>query len=255
MTQATVETIPCLSIRQPWPWLIMRPDLTDPIERERARAAGAVKNVENRDWPTKVRGRILIHASKTMTRDDYEACQLFVRGFDPDLADRIPAPADLPRGGIVGEAILTRCVEVHTSPWFCGTYGFVLPRSTPLPFMPYIGQLGFFTVPAFSLAHQLRDIEQRRPALPVPTVDEYFRIHYMCDPKPDEKPRRCRVCGCTDADCSGCIERTGEPCHWVAANLCSACAKRGAPPRGQLVQQLGAMSDAVAGRRIDEVTQ
>ena len=33
----------------------------------------------------------------------------------------------------------------------------------------------------------------------------------------------CRVCGCTDHDCSGCVEKTGEPCHWVAENLCSAC--------------------------------
>ena len=37
-------------------------------------------------------------------------------------------------------------------------------------------------------------------------------------------PRACRVCGCTDADCRGCIERTGEPCQWVEADLCSACA-------------------------------
>ena len=36
-------------------------------------------------------------------------------------------------------------------------------------------------------------------------------------------PRRCRVCGCTDADCSPCIARTGAPCWWVAADLCSAC--------------------------------
>ncbi len=36
--------------------------------------------------------------------------------------------------------------------------------------------------------------------------------------------RRCRVCECTDADCSGCIQRTGKPCHWVSADLCSACA-------------------------------
>jgi hypothetical protein len=33
----------------------------------------------------------------------------------------------------------------------------------------------------------------------------------------------CRVCGCTDDDCSGCIERTGQACYWVATNLCSAC--------------------------------
>lgn len=42
---------------------------------------------------------------------------------------------------------------------------------------------------------------------------------------PQEHPRSCRVCGCTDADCSACIERTGDPCFWVEADLCSACAK------------------------------
>lgn len=36
--------------------------------------------------------------------------------------------------------------------------------------------------------------------------------------------RKCRRCGCTDADCSGCIERTGRPCYWVEKDLCSACA-------------------------------
>jgi hypothetical protein len=34
----------------------------------------------------------------------------------------------------------------------------------------------------------------------------------------------CRVCGCTDEDCSDCVERTGEPCYWVGPDLCSACA-------------------------------
>ena len=34
--------------------------------------------------------------------------------------------------------------------------------------------------------------------------------------------RVCRECGCTDADCSGCIERTGAPCWWVELDLCSA---------------------------------
>lgn len=33
----------------------------------------------------------------------------------------------------------------------------------------------------------------------------------------------CRVCGCTDACCQACIERTGAPCHWVDPDLCSAC--------------------------------
>lgn len=37
--------------------------------------------------------------------------------------------------------------------------------------------------------------------------------------------RTCRLCGCTDNDCSQCIERTGERCYWLndKDNLCSAC--------------------------------
>ncbi|HUW31508.1 MAG TPA: hypothetical protein VM223_07830 [Planctomycetota bacterium] len=38
------------------------------------------------------------------------------------------------------------------------------------------------------------------------------------------KLQTCRVCGCTDDNCRGCIERTGGPCHWVEVDLCSACA-------------------------------
>ena len=33
----------------------------------------------------------------------------------------------------------------------------------------------------------------------------------------------CRVCGCTADDCASCVARTGEPCRWVEADLCSAC--------------------------------
>jgi hypothetical protein len=34
----------------------------------------------------------------------------------------------------------------------------------------------------------------------------------------------CRECGCTDDDCRQCVRRTGRPCSWAEANLCSACA-------------------------------
>lgn len=33
----------------------------------------------------------------------------------------------------------------------------------------------------------------------------------------------CVFCGCTQTDCSECIERTGEPCHWISEGICSAC--------------------------------
>lgn len=40
----------------------------------------------------------------------------------------------------------------------------------------------------------------------------------------DAAVRNCRVCGCSDIDCSACILRTGAPCLWVREDLCSACA-------------------------------
>ncbi len=33
----------------------------------------------------------------------------------------------------------------------------------------------------------------------------------------------CRVCGCTNLDCSQCIESTGTACHWIESDLCSRC--------------------------------
>ncbi len=35
-------------------------------------------------------------------------------------------------------------------------------------------------------------------------------------------PRACRICGCTDEH--PCKDAQGEPCAWVADDLCSACA-------------------------------
>lgn len=37
------------------------------------------------------------------------------------------------------------------------------------------------------------------------------------------KGRTCRVCGCTDEDCTPCIQRQGFPCYWTEVDLCSAC--------------------------------
>jgi hypothetical protein len=38
--------------------------------------------------------------------------------------------------------------------------------------------------------------------------------------------QKCRICGCTEDDCSVCIKRTGSPCYWVEPDLCSACTKK-----------------------------
>jgi hypothetical protein len=122
-----------LSIRQPWAWAILH----------------AGKDVENRDWPTNLRGGFSIHAAKGMSRNEYDDFVAFyeggIRQQHPELP-RCPPRAALERGGIVGQAELVACVRAHPSPWFAGKYGFVLAGVTPVPFRPLTGQLGFFAV-------------------------------------------------------------------------------------------------------------
>lgn len=123
-----------LSIRQPWAWLILH----------------AGKDIENRAWATRYRGRVLIHAAKGMSRAEFEEGLATAHGisathpFPEGLA--LPSPEEIERGGIVGSVEIVDCVNASRSPWFFGPYGFVLRDPQPLPFRPYRGQLGFFEV-------------------------------------------------------------------------------------------------------------
>lgn len=134
-----------LSIRQPWAWLIVRPDITDPIARKIAAGAGMIKLIENRDWSTRFRGRFLIHASAGMSRAEYDQAALFVHTCVHSCLE-LPAFVALDRGGIVGEAELVDVVDDSSSWWFFGHYGFVLRNTTPLPFRRCRGMLKFFEV-------------------------------------------------------------------------------------------------------------
>lgn len=118
-----------LSIRQPWAWLILN----------------AGKDIENRDWPTKVRGRVLVHAGRGMTHDEYDSAAWTLSGIRPDI--QLPPLKALERGGIVGSVQIIGCIEKSDSRWFFGRYGFALHDPRPLPFTPYRGELGFFNVP------------------------------------------------------------------------------------------------------------
>jgi len=124
-----------LSIRQPWAWLILH----------------GGKDIENRDWPTKRRGRVLVHASKGCTRDEYDDAFEFAFGMGERAplatARQMPTPHAIERGGIVGSVEIVGCVEDSDSRWFMGRYGFVLRDPQVLPFTPWRGQLGFFDAP------------------------------------------------------------------------------------------------------------
>jgi ParB/RepB/Spo0J family partition protein len=51
------------------------------------------------------------------------------------------------------------------------------------------------------------------------------------DDEAEASVRTCRMCGCTEADCSQCIAATGKPCSWVEGDpdLCTACVAAPAP--------------------------
>ena len=120
-----------LSIRQPWAFLIM----------------SGGKDIENRTWHTKFRGRFLVHAASGMTRHEFLSAFDFMaqRGIKPPF----PVPPDnLLRGGIIGTVELVDSVDHSDSPWYMGEKGFVLRDPRPLPFIPMKGRLGFFDVPA-----------------------------------------------------------------------------------------------------------
>ena len=136
-----------ISIRQPWAWLIVRPDIVGADARAAAYAAGLIKNIENRTWHTKVRGTVLVHASKGMTAGEYWDVYLWLEELG--LPITLPAIEDIQRCGIVGQVDIVDCVSDHPSVWKDpGQFGFVLANAVPLPFQPLKGMLRFFEVPA-----------------------------------------------------------------------------------------------------------
>lgn len=128
--QLSFEGIPAsgqvraLSIMQPWASLII----------------GYGKSIENRTWATQHRGPLLIHAGKKIDRAGYDLAWRL--GVD------VPAPDDLPRGGIIGQVELVDCVRDAVSPWaFPDCWHWRLESPRALPFEPCPGQMGLFWVP------------------------------------------------------------------------------------------------------------
>ena len=124
-----------ISIRQPWAWLIMY----------------GGKDIENRSWPTKVRGRVFIHAAKIASKREWRSAWDFVRQIAPDVWDKASLEiktGTIEHGGIIGSVEIIDCVDQSNSPWYMGIgkYGFVLRNPEPMPFEPMKGRLGFFKI-------------------------------------------------------------------------------------------------------------
>lgn len=126
-----------LSIRQPWGWFILH----------------GGKRIENRDWYTTYRGSVLLHAGKTWQTPEVMEDFRFASSIAQRAGAVLPS-TDLTRlkamcGHLIGRARIVDCVRASSSPWFFGTYGFVLDDVQPLAEpIPCKGALGFFDVSA-----------------------------------------------------------------------------------------------------------
>ncbi len=125
-----------LSIRAPWWWFILH----------------GGKDIENRDLPTKFRGKIYVHASRFFNLGDITIDSQFAagiaRGNGHAGAEFTYRQLKESGGCIVGTVDIVDCVKSSDSPWFFGDYGFVLanPVALKMP-IPFKGALGFFEVP------------------------------------------------------------------------------------------------------------
>ncbi len=117
-----------LSLRPHWAWMVVN----------------GYKDIENRSWRTKLRGRIWIHSGTSpVTKEEYKWFLLRCR---QQRIRRFPERDDFKLGGIIGSVEITDCVEHSRSPWFCGPYGFVLKNARRARFKRMKGKLSFFEV-------------------------------------------------------------------------------------------------------------
>ena len=116
-----------ITICQPWAWAIVE----------------GYKHVENRTWPTKYRGRLLIHAGKS-TRWWRSGCEsLLAYGIEP------PEKEGVQWGSIIGFAQLIDCLPIESEateiPFAYGPYCWILHDAERLKFpIAYRGKQGLF---------------------------------------------------------------------------------------------------------------
>lgn len=97
-----------ISIKQPWASLIVESNDFEP--------GFGIKPIENRTWPTKFTGRVLVHASDKRVKglaceilSDMQYAQVFT-------ANKLCA-LNGPTGAIIGSVAIVDCVLNHNSVW------------------------------------------------------------------------------------------------------------------------------------------
>jgi hypothetical protein len=114
----------CLSVRQPHAWLVIHGD----------------KLIENRSWPTKHRGDLVIHAG--LSRTDYN-----------ELREELGVPelAAAEHFGVLYAVVnVVDCVpveDVEDQPYASGPWCWLLRDPRPIVPVRFVGKLGLFTIP------------------------------------------------------------------------------------------------------------
>jgi hypothetical protein len=124
MTPASLMPVYALSLRQPWAYAILH----------------LGKDVENRTWPTRFRGRVRIHASRQFDEEGLA----WLRDHGYPVTEEVRWT-----GGYVGEVTITDCrpVEECSSSWAWGPWCFLLQDAVSYDtIIPARGRLGFFRV-------------------------------------------------------------------------------------------------------------
>ena len=124
--------IKAITVHQPWAWLIVH----------------GGKTIENRTWPTRYRGPLLIHASARRSPLELETALIWVqRNVGDDVARRVPPAFPVPRlqfGAFVGvvDLVDVRPAAAHEADrWHMpGYWGWVLANPRPVEPARWPGQ-------------------------------------------------------------------------------------------------------------------
>lgn len=146
-----------LSLWQPWAWLVVN----------------GLKSIENRPWNCHVRERILIHAGRRYSFEQYhEVRNWCLRHGFADAAHSIPNFGEIETGGIVGVATIHGVLRPGTvdhsgapradrpdvdARWhMTDQFGIVLRDARPTTFVPTPGRQRWWTPPADVVERALR---------------------------------------------------------------------------------------------------
>ena len=167
-----------------------------------------IKCIETRDWVSRYRGPLLIHAAQKKSRENRE---VFNELLDEEavsaafLAAELGEYDALPFGAVLAVVRMVDCVRITK-------LNIATLSETERVLGDYRpGREAWITHNA------------RRLVKPFPCAGRqgFFWVNVPDGLWPPAAAGSCRMCGCTET--TACVDARGRACHWVKPGLCSAC--------------------------------